>query len=71
MHPIHADNARDSRLRLVFNDTVMSFDLAADATFGEIARTLGEQSCRRHGHAIAIDVRLKRYDGSGRLDRSE
>ena len=60
MQSIQADHARDSRLRFVFNHSVMSFSVAPDATFGEVARTLGGLSSRRYGNPVAIDVTLKR-----------
>ena len=63
MQSIQADHARDSRLRFVFGDKVVSFGLAAEATFGEIAQTLGQLSNQRYGNPVAIDVTLKRCDG--------
>jgi hypothetical protein len=63
MQPIQVDHARDSRLRFVFSDTVVSFSLAADVTFGEIARTLGELSNQRYGNPVAIDVTLGSREG--------
>ena len=47
----------------MFGDTVLSFNLASDATFGEIARTLDELSIQRHGDPVAIDVTLERCNG--------
>jgi hypothetical protein len=58
MQPIQAGHTGDSRLRFVFDDGVVSFGLAADGTFGDIARTLGELSSRRYGSPVAIDVTL-------------
>ena len=58
MPPIQVDHAGDSRLTIVFDDTVVSFSLAADVTFGEIARTLDELSDQCHRNPIAIDVTL-------------
>ena len=55
---MHSETARYSQLRFVFDDAVLSFDIAADATFGEIARALDGVSMLRHGHPIAIDVTL-------------
>ena len=67
MRPIQADQREDSRLRFVFDDGVVSFGLAADVTFGDIARTLGELSSRRYGRPVAIDVTLgSRGAGSAR-----
>jgi len=58
MQLVHPDHARIRRLRVVFGDTVLSCSLAADATFGELARRLEEPSSRRHGKPVAIDVTL-------------
>ena len=69
MQSIQIDHARDSRLRFVFNHSVMSFSVAPDATFGEIARTLGGLSNRRYGNPVAIDVKLKRSGVRFPLDR--
>lgn len=52
------DRPDENRLRIVFGDTVISFGLAANATFEDIARTLGEFSIPRHGHPLAIDITL-------------
>jgi hypothetical protein len=51
MHPIQV-----GRLRFIFGGAVFSFGLAADATFEDIARTLGELSSQRYGDPLAIDV---------------
>ena len=58
MQPIQVDHARDSRLRFVFDDAVVSFGLAVNATFEDIARTMGELSNRRYGNPVAIDITL-------------
>ena len=58
MRRVQLDHARLRRLRVVFGDTVLSYSLAADATFGEVARRLDEPSARRHGNPVAIDVTL-------------
>ena len=60
MQSIEAEHATDYRLRFVFHEKVVSFPLAADATFGEIARALGWFARRRYGQPIAIDVTLGR-----------
>jgi hypothetical protein len=57
------DNAGDSRLRFVFGDTVVSSSLAANATFEDVARTLGELSNERYGNPVAIDVTLGSREG--------
>jgi hypothetical protein len=64
MQPILDDHTGNSRLRLVFDDAVVSFDLAANATFEDIARTLGELSNQRYRNPVAIDVILAVPPGS-------
>jgi hypothetical protein len=58
MHPSHLDHNQESRLRIVFSDTVVSFGLAASATIEDIARTLGGLSSQRYGPPVAIDITL-------------
>ncbi len=58
MQFIQSDHSNDSCLRFVFDDAVVSFDLAVDATFEDIARVLGELMSRHRGNPIAIDVTL-------------
>lgn len=53
------DPADDSHLRVVFRDRVVSLNLAVDATFGEVARMLGECSDGRHGNPSSIVVTLR------------
>jgi hypothetical protein len=48
----------DSRLRFVYQDSVKSFSVASDVTFGEIAQTLDGLSSERDGNPVAIDVTL-------------
>lgn len=61
MQPIQVERERDSRLRFVFGDAVLSFSVAPEVTLGEIARRFGELSSQRRGAALAIDVTI----GSG------
>ena len=49
---------RDSRLRFVFSDTVVSCRIAADMTLGEIASRCGEVSDRLTRDPVAVDVTL-------------
>ena len=42
-------------LRFVFDDAVVSFSLAANATFEDIARTLEQLAPRHYGDPLAID----------------
>ncbi|QEX17580.1 hypothetical protein FRZ44_28820 [Hypericibacter terrae] len=50
------DRAPDHRLRFVYNDAVVSFSVASDVTFGEIAQTLDCLSSEREGNPVAIDL---------------
>jgi hypothetical protein len=52
-HPHLAD-----RLRIIFEDTDMTFPLAADATYADIAAALETAAPRHHGHPVTIEVRL-------------
>jgi|HubBroStandDraft_1064217.scaffolds.fasta_scaffold00095_20 hypothetical protein len=58
MQPNCADQRPDNRLRVVFDDAVLSIDLAADATYEDIARTLAALALRHQGHPVAIAVTL-------------
>ena len=49
---------RDGRPRVVFNDTVVSFRVAANVTLGDIARRLDGLSSRRCGNPVAINITL-------------
>jgi hypothetical protein len=60
MHYTHIDYAGDGRVKFVFSDTVVTLSLATDATFEDIARTLGDLKTSRHGNPVAIDVTLAR-----------
>jgi hypothetical protein len=53
-----ASHAPDNRLRFVYNDAVVSFSVASDVTFGEIAQTLDCLSSEREDNPVAIDVTL-------------
>jgi hypothetical protein len=56
MQPIGAGHANEARLRFVFNGKVVSYRVAPDTTFGDIAGTLGKLPRRRYGNPLAIDV---------------
>jgi len=59
MQLIQADHGgQNRRLRLVFDNAVMSFSLAADATLEDVALRLTKVSRRRYGTPVAIDVTL-------------
>jgi hypothetical protein len=48
--------AADARLRVVFDGCVRSFELAANATFGDVALKLGDPALRGYGAPRAIDI---------------
>ncbi len=58
MQPRRMDEAGDSRLRVVFDDAVVSLSLAANATLEDVADALADLSSRRYGNAVAVDVTL-------------
>jgi hypothetical protein len=58
MQPNSLDHAGSRRLRFVFDDSVVSFSLAADATFEDVARKWGQLAARHPGNPLAIDVTL-------------
>ena len=62
MQNVCIDRLGDSRLRLIYKDTEMSFLLAANATLGEVARTLDDISKQRFDNPVAIYVTLGRHD---------
>jgi len=46
---------KEPRLRFVFSDRVLSFGIAADATFGEVASALRELVPEHYGRPVSID----------------
>lgn len=58
MRPIRTDNAGHDRLRFVFDGAVVSVGLAANSTFEDVARTLGELEPQGYGNPVAIDVTM-------------
>jgi len=60
------DVAGINRLRFVFDDTVLSLSLAADATFADVAEALSGLSRTARPGPIAIDVTMARR--GSRLD---
>ena len=58
MQPAQAYPGRQSRLRIVFDDAVVSLSLAAEETLGEIARRLSELSDQRRRRPVAVEVTL-------------
>jgi hypothetical protein len=58
MDTIQMDNAGSSRLRFVFDDAVVSLNVAANATFEDIAKMLGELAPLHQGNPVAISVTM-------------
>jgi hypothetical protein len=58
MQLLRTDVTESSRLRVVFDEAVVSLELAAQATFEDVARTLGELEPQRYGSPISIAVTL-------------
>jgi hypothetical protein len=58
MQSLRADNAGNGRLRFLFDGAVVSFGLAANSTFEDVARTLGELEPQGYGNPVAIDVTM-------------
>lgn len=56
MPAIQSTSSGDPRLRCVFSDAVMSFNLGDHPTLGEIADMLSEPGLSRHGMPLAIDI---------------
>ena len=56
--PIHrnASKTEASRLRFVFADAVIAFDLAANTTLADVAHRLSELEFRYYAHPQAIVV---------------
>jgi hypothetical protein len=55
---IHPDDLRPGRVRVAFEDGVLSFMLSKDATFGDLADLLERLGKRHHGKPVAIEVKL-------------
>lgn len=64
MLPLRTNSARDSRLRVVFDDAVVSFRLAPDATLVDVARALGALTPHHPGSPVSVDVRFAAPAGS-------
>jgi len=65
MYAISVDQPQDGRLRFLFDDAVVSVDLAPNATFADIALALDHVKQTHHGHPVAIDVMLAVSPGRG------
>jgi|KBSSwiStaDraftv2_1062776.scaffolds.fasta_scaffold657266_1 hypothetical protein len=60
MQPNHIERSQDNLLRFVFDDKVLSLNVAADATLEDIARTFGKLSRQQHRKPVALDITLPR-----------
>ena len=56
MQAIQSMSSGASRLRCVFSDAVMSFNLGDHPTLGDIAEMLNEPGLSRRGMPLAIDI---------------
>lgn len=54
-----ADRTCESRLRFVFSDEVVAFNLADGLTYGDVALTLEELTGRHDRHPITIDLTVR------------
>ena len=57
---------KTSRLRCIFDDAVISFDLGDRPTLGDIALMLNEPTLSRHGRPLAIDIAWPGLGGASR-----
>lgn len=57
MQTAHANRAGDSRLRFVFDGSVVSLNRAVDVSVWEIAEAMDDLR-ERYGEPVAIDVTL-------------
>jgi hypothetical protein len=64
MRAFRIDQVRHSQFKFVFSNKVVSFSLDSNVTYGEIARTLAENSRRSYGNQVAIDVTVRRPEAS-------
>ena len=55
MQAIHANRTEESRLRFVFDGSVMSLNRAVDVTVWEIVEAMDDLR-ERYGEPVAIDV---------------
>jgi hypothetical protein len=58
MQSMQVEYAGPSRLRFVFNDTVVSLGVPAQITFGEIAQRFAALSDRHQDSPVAVDLTL-------------
>ncbi len=58
MHINRSAGARESLLRVVFDDSVVSLVLAAHATFAEVALSFELLASRHHGNPLLIEIIL-------------
>ncbi|MEO3429601.1 hypothetical protein AAFN88_12120 [Pelagibius sp. CAU 1746] len=60
---VYDDRVKESHLRFVFTDAVVSIPLAKDATFQDVARKFRNLRRRNHGDVVSIVVVLKAEEG--------
>jgi len=65
------DRPGDSRLRFIFDGSMISRTLPANATFEDVALTLGALTRRSRGAPVAIDVTLATSSGRFAGNRAE
>lgn len=60
---VYDGSVKESHLRFVFTDAVVSLPLAEDATFHDVARKFRDLRRRNHGDVVSIVVVLKAEEG--------
>lgn len=61
---VHDDSAKESHMRFVFSDAVVSFPLADDATFQDVALTFRDLPREELGDLVSIVVVLRSQEES-------
>jgi hypothetical protein len=56
---VYLDGVKESHMRFVFTDAVVSLPLADDATFQDVALAFRDLTHRSHGDLVSIVVALK------------
>jgi hypothetical protein len=57
-HALATRAARRTRVRVIYDDSVVSFRLGAAPTVGDVACAMGHLALKRAAPPVAIDVRL-------------
>jgi hypothetical protein len=66
---LHTDQTTLGRLRLVFDDRVISRRLRAHATFEDVAAALSELAPQRYGDPVAINVTMANFSDRSSLSQ--